>query len=131
MTQKIKAREIRLLFAVGALFIFAVASTHPGGGLTCCGALEPDIVVTVINKYMDNQGFGFLPNVGYAIIDTKSSDEGGTKKIKKSLYVDGTATHTLPPGMYVLLAFEIDLDLSPGKSVYQTVIIADATITIY
>ena len=111
--------------------VFAVATTTPSGGLTCCGTLEPDITVTVTNKHTDNQGLGLIPNVGYAIVDTRSSKEGGAKKITQSLYVDKSATHTLPPGTYFLLAFEIDSLLNASKSIYSCMIISDADITIY
>lgn len=128
---KITTREIRLLTAVAALVIFAVATTAPSGGMTCCGTIEPDIAVTVTNKHTDNEGLGIFPNVGYAIVDTRSSSEGGAQKVKKALYVDGTATHTMPAGTYFLLAFELDNKLNTTKSVYSTMIISDANITIY
>ncbi len=135
MMQKIKAREIRLLFAVGALLIFAVASTHPGGGLTCCGTLEPDISVTFINSHTANEGLGLVPNIAVIILDTKTS--GGQKTIKQGLKVGQSSTHSLPGGgFYIYTVFELEYSfLNPTKPdavkcIDTGTIIDDATITI-
>jgi len=132
MKQKIKAREIRLLFAVGALLMFAVASTHPGGGLTCCGTLEPDISATFINQHSENAGEGILPNIVVVILDTKN--KGAMKTIKSTMTLGKSSTHTLPGGgFYFYTVFELDYSLlfpQAGKCIDTGPIIADAAITI-
>ena len=134
MFKKIKARELRLMLAVGALLVFAMATTTPGGGLTCCGTLEPDISVTFVNDHSENEGLGIAPNIVVIVLDTKN--KGAIKTIKSPLKVGQSSTHTLPGGgFYVYTAFELTYSLLGGvdasKCIDTGTIIADATITIF
>ncbi len=134
MLQKIKAREIRLLIAVGALLIFAVATTTPDGGLTCSDCDGPKMALTFINNHTENQGLGLLPNIVVLILDAKSS--GGIKTIKIPLNVGQSKTESVPEGFYFYTAFELEYSIfdptkpKPGKCIDTGVLIADATITI-
>ncbi len=132
MQKKINAREIRLVLAVGALLVCAMATTTPGGGLTCCGGLEPDMTVTFVNNHTENAGEGILPNIVVIILDTKN--EGGITTIKSTMTPGKSTSHTLPGGgFYVYTAFELDYSLiipQAGKCIDTGTIIADDTITI-
>ncbi len=131
----ITMREIRFLTAVAALLIFTVATSTTGGGLTCCGTLEPDISVTFINNHTANEGAGIAPNIAVAVLDTKNKD--ANKTIKQPLKVGASSTHSLPGGsFYVYTVFELEysiwdpLNPTAGKCIETGTIIDDATITI-
>lgn len=136
MKLNVQPREIRLLAAVAALAVLAMATDVTGPGLSCCGE-EPDITVTFVNNYQGNittnplTGEPALPNILVIVVDAKLKPT--QKKVQFSMYPNTSETKTLKGGGvfgYVVVEYAVSALLFGPTYVTTGTILGDSTIEI-